>query len=131
MIKHFIFLTKKTKGQVSACTFVGFLAIKVFSRVFKRAIKQSGLKGKFHDLRKSFATRLYFLTGEEFTLCHALGHRDTSMTKQYTNVDKVTLKSLYPEIHAMKNGAKRRGKDERAYNKGHIELYSNFGFAKD
>ncbi len=33
--------------------------------------------------------------------------------------------------YKMKNGAKRRGKDERAYNKGHIELYSNFGFTTD
>jgi len=28
-----------------------------------------------------------------------LGHRDTSMAKQYTNVDKVILASAYPKIH--------------------------------
>ena len=39
-----------------------------------------------------------FLTGEEFTQCFALGHTDTSMTKKYTNVDKVILRNAYPEI---------------------------------
>ena len=102
--------------------------IKVFSRVFKKALKKSHLKGKLHDLRKSFATRLYFLTGEEFTLCYALGHTDTSMTKKYTNVDKVILSKAYPEIYAIKNGIIDEKKVPRTYNQGHTELYSNFGF---
>jgi len=102
--------------------------IQVFSRVFKKALNKSHLKGKLHDLRKSFATRLYFLTGEEFTLCYALGHTDTSMTKKYTNVDKVILSKAYPEIYAMKNGRIDEKKVPRAYNQGHTELYSNFGF---
>ena len=102
--------------------------IKVFSRVFKKALNKSHLKGKFHDMRKSFATRLYFLTGEEFTLCYALGHTDTSMTKKYTNVDKVILSKAYPEIYAIKNGRINEKKVPRVYNQGHTELYSNFGF---
>ena len=69
-----------------------------------------------------------FLTGEEFTQCYALGHTDTSMTKKYTNVDKVILSKAYPEIYAMKNGRIDEKKVPRAYNQGHTELYSNFGF---
>lgn len=102
--------------------------IKVFSKVFAKALKKSNIKGKFHDLRKSFATRLYFYTGEEFTLCHALGHTDTSMTKQYTNVDKVILGKAYPNIYAMKNAQINGKKVPRAYNQGQTKLYSNFGF---
>jgi integrase/recombinase XerD len=102
--------------------------IQVFSRVFKKALNKSHLKGKFHDLRKSFATRLYFLTGEEFSLCHVLGHTDTSMTKQYTNVDKVILAKAYPKIHAIKNRSIKGENTLRGHVKGDTVLYSNFGF---
>tara|TARA_B100000959_G_C14770963_1_gene537472 strand:- start:77 stop:796 length:720 start_codon:yes stop_codon:yes gene_type:complete len=102
--------------------------IQVFSRVFKKAINKSHLKGKLHDLRKSFATRLYFLTGEEFSLCHVLGHTDTSMTKQYTNVDKVILAKAYPKIHAIKNRSIKGENALRGHVKGDTVLYSNFGF---
>tara|TARA_A100001011_G_scaffold198186_1_gene206511 strand:- start:550 stop:1266 length:717 start_codon:yes stop_codon:yes gene_type:complete len=108
-----------------------YQTIKVFSRVFSKALKQAKVKGKFHDLRRSFATRLYFLTGEEFTLCHALGHRDTSMTKQYTNVDKVILASAYPKIHNEKNKLFEQEYAVAGYKKRDTILYSNFGFTTD
>ena len=102
--------------------------IKVFSRVFSKALKKSNMKGKLHDLRKTFASRLYFLTGQEFTLCYALGHTDTSMTKQYTNLDKVELSRAFPDIVAMKD-INSDGKNlPRGYSQGDTELYSNFGF---
>ena len=89
---------------------------------------KSHIKGKLHDLRKTFASRLYFLTGSEFALCHALGHTDTSMTKQYTNLDKVELARSIPDIVAMKDGVLEDKKGLRGTKKGGIELYSNFGF---
>ena len=88
----------------------------------------SHLSGKFHDLRKTFASRLYFLTGQEFTLCYALGHTDTNMTKQYTNLDKVELVRAFPDIVAMKDSGSDGKNLPRAHNQGHTELYSNFGF---
>ena len=36
-------------------------------------------------------------------MCYALGHTDTSMTKQYTNLDKVELKRAFPDIVVMKD----------------------------
>jgi len=99
--------------------------IKVFSRVFKKSLQKSGIKGKFHDLRKTFATRLYFLTGSEFALCHALGHTDTNMTKQYTSCDKVELARAYSDIAILRNSTKN---SETAHKIRHTELYSNFGF---
>ena len=104
------------------------LTIKVLSRVFKQALRRSRIEGKFHDLRKTFASRLYFLTGEEFTLCRALGHTDTSMTMQYTNLDKVELAKAFPDIVAMKNANSGVKKPVRGHNQGDTELYSNFGF---
>jgi len=66
-------------------------------------------------------------------LCHTLGHTDPSMTKQYTNLDKVELKRAFPDIVAMKDGGLEdkkglRGTGLRGTGKGEIELYSNFGF---
>jgi len=84
--------------------------------------------GKVHDLRKTFSTRLYFLTGQEFTLCRALGHTDTSMTMQYTNLDKVELSRSFPDIVAMKNNGIDGKNPLRVPNQGYLELYSNFGF---
>ena len=104
------------------------LTIKVLSRVFKQALRRSRIEGKFHDLRKTFASRLYFLTGEEFTLCRALGHTDTSMTMQYTNLDKVELARAFPDIVAMKNANSGVKEPVRGHNQGDTELYSNFGF---
>ena len=105
-----------------------YATIKVFSRVFSKALKISYISGKFHDLRKTFASRLYFLTGQEFTLCYALGHTDTNMTNQYTNLDEVELSRSFPDIVAM-NGSSSDGKNlPRAHNQGDTELYSNFGF---
>ena len=61
-------------------------------------------------------------------MCHALGHTDTSMTKQYTNLDKVELARSFPDIVAMKDGVLEDKKGLRGTKKGGIELYSNFGF---
>jgi integrase len=102
--------------------------IKVFSRVFSKALRMARLKGKLHDLRKTFATRLYFLTGQEFTLCYALGHTDTSMTKQYTNLDKVELNRAIPDIVAMRDSGSDGKNLPRGDSQGDTELYSNFGF---
>jgi len=110
--------TKKQKNR--------YETIKVFSRVFEKALKMSNLKGKLHDLRKTFATRLYFLKGQEFTLCRALGHTDTSMTMQYTNLDKVELSRAFPDIVAMKYANSGVKKPVRGHNQGDTELYSNF-----
>ena len=103
-------------------------SIKVFSRVFARALKKSKLNGKLHDLRKTFASRLWFLTGQEFALCHALGHTDTSMTKQYTSLDKVELARAFPDIVIMKKGGNNVKTPLRGHKQGDIEQYSNFGF---
>ena len=102
--------------------------IKVFSRVFAKALKKTHLKGKLHDLRKTFASRLWFLTGQEFALCYALGHTDTSMTKQYTSLDKVELARAFPDIADKKNSVVDDKTSLRVPKQGDIELYSNFGF---
>ena len=107
------------------------LTIKVLSRVFKKALRSSHIEGKFHDLRKTFASRLYFLMGEEFTLMYALGHTDTSMTQQYTNLDRVELSRAFPDILAMKSNVSEGKNPLKGYTQRGTELYSNFGFVHE
>ena len=103
--------------------------IQVFSRVFARALKKERIKGDLHDLRKTFASRLWYLTGQEFALCHVLGHTDTSMTKKYTILDKVELSRAFPDITKLKNSNFiEDDKVLKGSKKGDVELYSNFGF---
>ena len=103
--------------------------IKVFSRVFARALKEARIKGDLHDLRRTFASRLWYLTGQEFALCHVLGHTDTSMTKKYTILDKVELSRAFPDITKLKNSNFiEDDKVLKGSKKGDVELYSNFGF---
>ena len=57
-----------------------------------------------------------------------LGHTDTSMTKQYTNLDKVELVRAFPDIVTMKNNGIDGKNPLMVPNQGYLELYSNFGF---
>tara|TARA_X000001036_G_scaffold411382_1_gene424058 strand:+ start:91 stop:378 length:288 start_codon:yes stop_codon:yes gene_type:complete len=91
----------------------------------------SGIQGKFHDLRKTFASRLYFLTGQEFSLMFALGHTDTSMTVHYTKLDKVELNRAFPDIVAMKNSVVEGKTPLKVHKERYTEMYSNFGFIHD
>ena len=77
---------------------------------------------------RGFDSRLWFLTGQEFALCYALGHTDTSMTKQYTSLDKVELARAFPDIADKKNSVVEDKTSLRVPKQGDIELYSNFGF---
>jgi len=106
-------------------------AIKIISRVWKKALRKSGIQGKFHDLRKTFASRLYFLTGQEFSLMFALGHTDTSMTVHYTKLDKVELNRAFPDIVAMKNSVVEDKNPLKVHKERYTEMYSNFGFIHD
>jgi integrase len=105
-----------------------YYCIQVFSRVFKKSLEKSGIDGKFHNLRKTFASRLWFLTGQEFALCYALGHTDTSMTKQYTSLDKVELARSFPDLERLRNLKDSPENTKTGDKKREIELYSNFGF---
>ena len=54
-----------------------------------------------------------------FFVSRHLGHTDTSMTKQYTNLDKVELARAFPDIVAMKNANSGVKKPIRGHNQGH------------
>lgn len=65
-------------------------AADVLSEVFIKA----GLNGKLatHSLRKSFAQRLYNITGDIFIVKEMLGHQSTTTTQKYLGVDYTYVK---------------------------------------
>ena len=80
------------------------------------------------DSQNQLLKLIFIDSGEEFTLCHALGHRDTSMTKQYTNVDKVILASAYPKIYNEKNKLFEQEYAVAGYKKRDTILFQTLAF---
>lgn len=67
-----------------------------FKKAWGTALTNSGIKDfRFHDLRHTFATDLYELGAESFTIQTALGHSAIKTTEIYTHVkDNVLRKQL-------------------------------------
>ena len=78
--------------------------IKYFSRIFKTMLRKVGAPTEmhFHNLRDTFATRLYFLYGDIYMVCGALGHSDIKMTSAYTSFDLIELSIAFPDIARIK-----------------------------
>jgi len=69
------------------------------SRIFKSALVSLAETGyKFHCLRDTFATRLYYETGDIYKVCGHLGHADITMTTKYTHFDERELEKAFPDI---------------------------------
>jgi len=62
--------------------------------VLRVAFEKAGLNGKLatHSLRKSFAQRLYNITGDIFIIKEMLGHQSTTTTQKYLGVDYAHVK---------------------------------------
>jgi len=87
--------------------------IKYFSRIFKNMLRRVGAPSEmhFHNLRDTFATRLYFQYGDIYRVCGALGHSDIKMTSAYTSFDLIELSTAFPDI------AKIKEMDQTGHNK--------------
>ena len=87
--------------------------IKYFSRIFKTMLRMAGASSEmhFHNLRDTFATRLYFQYGDIYRVCGALGHSDIKMTSAYTSFDLIELSTAFPDI------AKIKEMDQTGHNK--------------
>lgn len=82
--------------------------IKYFSRIFKSVLDCNLIETHFHNLRDTFATRLYYLTGDIYKVCGALGHSDISMTVKYTKYDVRELAKAFPDIaYFLKSGHRK------------------------
>ena len=82
--------------------------IKKYSRKFKTCAMAEGFgHHKFHNLRDTYATRRWAITGDIKGVSNELGHTSVSMTEKYTKVKLRRLMddfpSLKPQIQARLN----------------------------
>jgi integrase/recombinase XerD len=77
----------------------GSLSRKGMWKRFKGIAERSGLRGKIHTLRHSFATHLLAGGADLRSVQELLGHADIVTTQIYTHVGKKELKSYHDQFH--------------------------------
>jgi integrase len=73
--------------------------IKKYSRKFKRcAISEGFGQHKFHNLRDTYATRRWAVTGDILAVSKEIGHTSVKMTEKYTKFKLRRLMHCFPSI---------------------------------
>jgi integrase/recombinase XerD len=75
------------------------LSRKTVWKIFKRLAERSGVEGKVHTLRHSFATHLLEGGADLRSVQELLGHADIGTTQIYTHVSQEVLKRTHAEFH--------------------------------
>ena len=75
-----------------------------WSNKFRYILRDLGIEGKsFHNLRDTFITRKYYLTGDIYSAMGSVGHRKIETTMKYCNFeDDEQLKEDFPSIHEIR-----------------------------
>ena len=75
-------------------------AIKNYSRVFKRAIRDAGLLDRyhFHNLRDTYAVRRWAVTGDIHLVSKEIGHKSVTTTEKYADFDLESLLIDFPSL---------------------------------
>ncbi len=70
-----------------------------YSKVFKDACREIGSGDrKFHNLRDTFAIRLWAVTGDIHYVSKVIGHTSVTMTEKYANFNVRRLISDFPSL---------------------------------
>ncbi len=70
-----------------------------YSKVFKDACREIGSGDrKFHNLRDTFAIRLWAITGDIHYVSKVIGHTSVTMTEKYANFNIRRLISDFPSL---------------------------------
>jgi integrase/recombinase XerD len=81
------------------------LSRKTVWKTFKRLAAVSGLEGKVHTLRHSFATHMLQGGADLRSVQELLGHADIGTTQIYTHVSQEMLKKTHAEFHPRGGGS--------------------------
>ena len=69
-----------------------------YSKQFKKACEQIGLDRHFHNLRDTYATRQWLITGDIYVVSKKIGHTSVTMTQKYANIDLRRLVQDFPSL---------------------------------
>ena len=102
--------------------------IKRYSKVFKKALRIAGIKGKnFHCLRHTFALRRYLETRDIYQVAKELGHSNISTTQIYTKFSLRRLEQDFPTLSrgylGSENTSQNAGRDTDMGDTHHRLLY--------
>ena len=88
--------------------------IKKYSRMFKKcAIAEGFGEHKFHNLRDTYATRRWAITGDILLVSKEIGHKSVKMTEKYTKFNLRRLMTDFPSIaHIIKIRLEKRIMDK-------------------
>jgi integrase len=80
---------------------------------WQRLTKRAGVKGfRFHDLRRTTATRLLRETGNLETVRRALNHRDISTTSRYAHVNDSEVADALQRVAEKSHGKLHAASDQ-------------------
>jgi len=74
------------------------------SKMFKKACRYEGINNhKFHNLRDTFAVRLWAITGDIHYVSKVIGHTSVTMTEKYANFNPKRLIDDFPSLASQIN----------------------------
>jgi len=93
-------ILKEMRNNVSKCSGNRKFAIKNYSRVFKKAVRDSGLPDRyhFHNLRDTYAVRRWAVTGDIYLVSKEIGHTSVTTTEKYADFELESLLVDFPTL---------------------------------
>ena len=80
------------------------------SKKFKKACREVGIDRHLHNLRDTYAIRMWAVTGDIYLVSKLIGHTYVSTTQKYANFD---LRRLMDDFPSIKKQIKNRIKTPR------------------
>lgn len=69
-----------------------------YSKEFKKACREVGLKHNLHNLRNTFAVKMWLNTRDIHGVSKLIGHSSVTMTEKYANFNPRRLKLDFPTL---------------------------------
>ena len=78
-----------------------------YSKEFKKACREIGLEHTLHNLRDTYAVKMWLKTRDIYLVSKLIGHSSVTMTEKYANFNPKRLKLDFPSLTTdFENGQK-------------------------